>query len=239
MKKLVIGIFVFVFVALGIVTYIFWDDFHVKKLTRSSFSLNESPDIFAPLRFEELQQINPDIHAWIYIPGTNIDNPIVQSPTDNSYYLGHSLYGEEDANGAIFTENYNAKDFSDYIVGVYGSSFEENIGFYDLYKYVDKAYMEKNNFLLIYLPGKVLKYRIFAAYIADGSHVVLSYDKGTERYMREYYLDDIMGQRSMNAIIDRDTSVNYDSKILTLSTNYKNDNNFRFLLQSYLEEILE
>ncbi len=40
-----------------------------------------------PIDFAALQQINPDIYAWIQIDGTNIQYPIVQSPDDDSYYL--------------------------------------------------------------------------------------------------------------------------------------------------------
>ena len=38
-----------------------------------------------PIDFQTLQNMNPDIYAWIKVPGTVIDYPIVQSGTDNSY----------------------------------------------------------------------------------------------------------------------------------------------------------
>ena len=44
-----------------------------------------------PIDFQTLQNMNPDIYAWIKVPGTVIDYPIVQSETDNSYYLNHSV----------------------------------------------------------------------------------------------------------------------------------------------------
>ena len=40
-----------------------------------------------PVDFETLQKENPDIYAWITIPGTDIDYPVVQDSTDNTYYL--------------------------------------------------------------------------------------------------------------------------------------------------------
>ena len=36
--------------------------------------------------FADLQaNVNPDIYAWIYIPGTNVDYPILQHPTDDGF----------------------------------------------------------------------------------------------------------------------------------------------------------
>ena len=56
-----------------------------------------------PIDFQTLQNMNPDIYAWIKVPGTVIDYPIVQSGTDNSYYLNHSVEHDENKAGAIFT----------------------------------------------------------------------------------------------------------------------------------------
>ena len=35
--------------------------------------------------FDALKELNSDIYAWIEIPGTAVDYPIVQSPTDDRY----------------------------------------------------------------------------------------------------------------------------------------------------------
>ena len=40
--------------------------------------------------FDALARINPDVKAWIYIKGTGINYPIVQT-TDNTSYL-HSFH---------------------------------------------------------------------------------------------------------------------------------------------------
>ena len=64
--------------------------------------------------------VNPDIYAWIKIPETNVDYPIVQSSDDNGYYLNHDIYGEKKAEGTIFTENYNTKTFEDPNTVIYG-----------------------------------------------------------------------------------------------------------------------
>ena len=80
----------------------------------------EEKKVDIPVDFDSLQKENPDIYAWITIPDTVIDYPIVQSSEDNSYYLDHSAQKTESVNGAIYSENYNKKDFDDPITLLYG-----------------------------------------------------------------------------------------------------------------------
>ena len=48
-----------------------------------------------PIDFASLKETNEDIYAWIDIPDTNIHYPIVQSQTDDSYYLNHTIEGQK------------------------------------------------------------------------------------------------------------------------------------------------
>ncbi|MBR5917399.1 MAG: hypothetical protein IKZ76_04870, partial [Lachnospiraceae bacterium] len=44
------------------------------------------------LDFDNLKEtVNKDIYAWIYIPNLDVDDPIVQHPNDDAYYLNHNL----------------------------------------------------------------------------------------------------------------------------------------------------
>ena len=61
------------------------------------------PAVEIPIDFRSLQAQNPDVYAWIRVPGTEVDYPILQSPDDNSYYLDHDINRTEAAAGAIFT----------------------------------------------------------------------------------------------------------------------------------------
>lgn len=65
------------------------------------------------LDWDSLHEENQDIYAWIYVPNTTVDYPILQHPTDNSYYLNYNIDGTKGYPGCIYTEDYNSKDFSD------------------------------------------------------------------------------------------------------------------------------
>ena len=48
-----------------------------------------------------LKSVNPDIIAWLYIPGTAIDYPVCHSEGD--YYLRRNIYRQYSSPGSLFT----------------------------------------------------------------------------------------------------------------------------------------
>lgn len=67
---------------------------------------------FLQVDFNKLEEINPDIIAWIEIPGLEISYPVVQGK-DNEYYLHHLITGEKHKSGSIFMDFHNQEDLSD------------------------------------------------------------------------------------------------------------------------------
>ena len=95
--------------------------------------------------FADLQEnTNGDIYAWIHIPDTKIDYPVLQHPTDNSYYLNHNLDGSRGYPGCIYTEDYNKKDFTDPNTVLYGHNMKNGTMFAGLHKYGDSEYLEEH-----------------------------------------------------------------------------------------------
>ena len=88
-----------------------------------------------PVKFGELQSVNPDVYAWITVPGTEIDYPILQHPSDNSYYLMHNIDGSYGYPGCIYTENLNSKDFTDNNTVIYGHNMKNGSMFAQLHKF--------------------------------------------------------------------------------------------------------
>lgn len=177
----------------------------------------ETPKEEIPVDFASLQDLNPDIYAWIQIPGTNVNYPIVQSSTDDSYYLDHTIEGNEGYPGSIYTESLNSKDFTDFNTVIYGHDMKDGTMFKDLHKYEDLAFLQENQTVIIYTPEKKLTYKIFAAVVYDDRHILKSYDF-SDAAQRQGFLDSISEIRSMNSNVLSEPAVNTDSHILTLST---------------------
>lgn len=195
----------------------------------------EEPEYVSPIDFEELQKLNADIYAWIEIPGTAINYPVVQSPNDDGYYLNHTIEGQEGYPGAIYTERQNAKDFSDYNTVIYGHNMKDGSMFMGLHAYEDPQYLKEYNEVIIYTPNHQYTYRIFAAVIYNNSHILNSYDFENEE-QRQLYLDSIYASRTMQSSIDDSVEVDTQSKLLTLSTCIGEQPNQRFLVEAVLTD---
>ena len=191
-----------------------------------------------PVDFAALQEMNPDIYAWIVVPGTNVDYPVVQREGDNAYYLTHTAELTEGAEGAIFTEDYNSKDFQDPNTVVYGHNMRNGSMFRTLHNYQDRSFFDENRDVTVYLPDQILHYRIFAAYLYDSRHLLQSFDFADKTVFRQY-LDSIYAIRDMDSFVDASMEVNEDDKILTMSTCYKGIDSLRYLVQAVLVEIEE
>lgn len=196
----------------------------------------ESEPVEIPIDFASLQEQNPDVYAWISIPNTNVDYPILQSSTDNSYYLNHSIDYEESAAGAIYTEDYNSKDFEDPNTVIYGHNMKNGSMFRTLHNYEDRSFFDENREVLIYTPDAIRHYEIFAAYVYDNRHLLLNFDfEDPDVYQR--YLDDIFSMRDMQSFVDTSMNVTARDKIITLSTCYKGISERRYLVQAVLVSI--
>lgn len=188
-----------------------------------------------PIDFVALKEENPDIYAWIQIPGTKIDYPILCRQGDNAFYLDHSYTGKKKAEGAIFTEDLNSQDFTDPNTVIYGHNMKNGSMFRDLHKYSDKAFFEDYQKVIIYMPEQMLEYHIFAAYTYDDRHILKSFNfMNTDVFST--YLQEILDKRkNMRDNIEDDVVLSEESRLITLSTCTSNADK-RFLVQAVLKE---
>lgn len=177
-----------------------------------------------PINFEELWKINPEIYAWIEIPGTDVNYPIVQSAADNSYYLDHTIEGIAGYPGSIYTEAVNKKDFSDFNTLIYGHDMQDGSMFGGLYKYRDENYLKEHETMIIYTTEHKYTYRIFSTATYDDRHIMGAYDFASHS-QREDYLE---------SIDNTDPLVTTDSRLVTLSTCIADQPDHRFLVEAVL-----
>ena len=103
--------------------------------------------------FKALKKINPDIIAWIRIPDTSIDYPVVQG-NDDSYYLTHTFKKTEHVAGAIFLDSDNNADFSDDKNIIYGHNMKDGSMFRGLRNFLGDKFLKEHHILYLYLPDE-------------------------------------------------------------------------------------
>lgn len=154
----------------------------------------------ASIDFKALQSENPDIFAWLYIPGTEIDMPVLQSAEADDYYENHNVYGEDDRSGALYTELANLKNMCDFNTVIHGKSGENGEGglFADLYQFADPDFFKEHENIYLYLDGNLLTYTVFAAYERENTSLIRSYDftygAGCEKFLADMYGSREMGK---------------------------------------------
>lgn len=186
---------------------------------------------FAALQQEE----NADIYAWITVPGTVIDYPVVQHPELPDYYLDHNLDGSKGYPGGIYTQMYNSKDWNDANTVIYGHNMKNGTAFAGLHQYEDSEFFEENSYVYIYTEdGKVKVYEIFAAYEYTNINLVTTYLLlGEDSYAA--YLENMYSLDGMNNNFNTDITVGVEDKIITLETCIANKPDNRYLVQAVLK----
>ena len=102
--------------------------------------------------FEGLRAMNPDIVAWIYIPDTNVDFPVLMG-AENSSYLYTNYKREYSFAGSIFMDVSCDPDFTDQETMIYGHNMHNGDMFGRLKKFQDESYLDAHSKVYILLPG--------------------------------------------------------------------------------------
>lgn len=185
------------------------------------------------LDWDELKATNEHIYAWIYIPNTKVDYPVLQHPEDDSYYLDYNLDGTKGYPGCIYSEHvYNSTDFMDFNTLLYGHNMKNGTMFKTLHNFKDREFFEENRYIYIYTPETVYVYDIFAAYENQAIHILAYYDNESESD-RTRYIKDLFSTRDMSVHFRDGVEVTKDSKILTLVTCTGN-NDTRYFVQGVM-----
>ena len=135
---------------------------------------------------------NPDTVAWVYIPGTEINYPVVHA-ADNEKYLKTNFLGVESypSVGTIFLSAENSPDFSNANNILNGHHMRDGSMFATIDSLRDSA--EFNTHRTVYVLTPTVNYRLttFGLVIAKGSERLAQVDFSNEESLRTYIQDKI------------------------------------------------
>lgn len=170
-----------------------------------------------PINFAELKEQNPEVYAWIYVPGTDVNLPVVQSTTDDNFYLNHNIDGDYAVEGAIYSQSMNAADFSDPVTVLYGHNLVNGSMFSTLHYFENEDFFAQHDTMYIYTLGHILTYKVVSAYQYDDRHILNSFDFSDPSVVRTYF-DYVMAPNSLVENVRQGVTLQITDKIVQLST---------------------
>lgn len=113
---------------------------------------------FKPIVTEKGISFNdvPNAIAWLEIPNTSINYPIMQGK-DNLEYLNKDCFGKYSLSGSIFLDFKNNKDFSDDYNLIYGHHMSGGRMFGELDKFLDNSFLEEHKVGYLLTREKIYK----------------------------------------------------------------------------------
>ncbi len=130
--------------------------------------------------------MNDDMKAWIKIPGTRIDYPIMQTTQDEMFYLHTDFYGNYDKNGTLFfaAGDQVETEKSDNLV-IYGHNMRSGAMFGDLDYYKKVEYKDEHPYIYLYFKDEEWVFEIISA----SRHKALNKTQKGFRYYAFYDAD--------------------------------------------------
>ena len=140
-RKIILALAVIGFLAcvLSLVFY-FWNTGRAQRafdLLDSKRPVLNSAGFTAPERLEEIAEeeerpFNPDCIAWVTIPDTAVNYPVMQREGSNQYYLRRDFYGEYSQSGTPFLDAASDLADPDSPLYIFGHNMKSGTMFADL-----------------------------------------------------------------------------------------------------------
>lgn len=177
---------------------------------------------------------NPDVIAWLEIPGASICEPVLRHPEDDAYYAKHSADGTEKVYGSLYVQaTYNAGDFSDPVTLVYGSSATETAPFGMLQELYSGSF-EQCRVLYLHTAEGTREYVVFAAIPYSSIHILHYYDFHNARRYNSFF-DGVFSTRALAMHLDESNRPEPGTdQVLILSTGLRGDSLQRYLVMAKL-----
>lgn len=204
----------------------------IAKTTVASNTDNSLNAVENPIDFDSLKAMNSDIYAWIVVPNTKVDYPIVQHPTDNAFYLKHdALTKKWQSSGAVYTEHVNNTDFNDMLTVIYGHNGYGDTMFTTLHYFENEEFFNQNEYFYIYTEDSKLTYQIVSAFKYDDRHLMYAFNL-QDLAVRDQFVAMIQNPDSSNKNVrgELDKEITRNDNIVVLSTCITNQKSSRYLV---------
>lgn len=193
--------------------------------------------ISVPARnYQPLVQENSHLAAWLIIEGTEVDYPVLFTPSDPEYYLHKAFDGSYAVSGSLFIGANCVPDGTNIII--YGHQMKDGSMFGSLDSYAEEDYAREHPEILYDLiqPDGSYERLTFEVMAAFYSRVYQVDEKDVFRY---YYGTDLSDPENFQSYVEEAVSASlynlgvtaeYGDRLMTLSTCSYHTDDGRFVV---------
>ena len=168
----------------------------------------------AGIDLEACLKQNKDFVAWLSIPGTKIDYPVVRS-NNTAYYLRHLFNGKESKLGCLFSLKSSDYQTPSKNIAIHGHHLSNSDAMFStLLKYRKQSYCADHSLIRLDSLYGTRTYRVFAVVnmnVSDWDASTASFS-GSSAFLR------FVNRAIKQSLYETDVKVDADDNILTLIT---------------------
>ncbi len=141
--------------------------------------------------WDALRAVNPDIVAWIYVPDSPINYPVVQGD-DNEEYLHKAFDGSTGwlaSAGTIFLDSTNSSDFSDRNSALYGHHMNDGSMFASLSDWQNNDEFNAHRDIYVLTPQGNYRLKTFALVKTTGDDALVQTTFSSDESYQSYIQD--------------------------------------------------
>lgn len=163
---------------------------------------------------------NKDMAAWLQIPGTTVDYPVMWTPEDENYYLYRAFDGSENKNGSLILDTDSCLDPLTTNLIIHGHNMRSGAMFGNLLKYESKEYYEEHKQIILHTKECQRNYEIIAVFrsqVYKKSDKVFKFYKFFQADTQEEF-DDFYHNIKELSLYDTGVTAQFGDRFITLST---------------------
>lgn len=141
--------------------------------------------------WDALRAVNPDIVAWVYVPDSPINYPVVQGD-DNEEYLHKAFDGSTGwlaSAGTIFLDSTNSPDFSDQNSALYGHHMNDGSMFASLSDWQNNDEFNAHRDIYVLTPQGNYRLKTFALVKTTGDDALVQTTFSSDESYQSYIQD--------------------------------------------------
>lgn len=163
---------------------------------------------------------NDDMAAWLQIPGTNIDYPVMWTPDDEEYYLYRDFDGSDNKNGCLILDTDSCLNPLTTNLIIHGHNMKSGAMFGNLTDYESKDYYQEHKNIILYTEECQRNYEIIAVFrsqVYKKTDEVFKFYKFFQADTQEEF-DDFYNNIKALSLYDTGVTAEFGDCFITLST---------------------